>query len=442
MDIAVVGSGHVGLITALTMSSLGHAVVATDTDVEKIEGLTRGVAPFHENGLSELLEQHLANGRVRFTAEAAEALRDADAVFICVGTPPEADGSANIAAVETTAIDVARHARPGTVIVEKSTVPAGTAERLKRALDLDRPDGGFEVVSNPEFLREGTAIQDSLRPERILVGSDSERGFEVMRQVYRPLIDDGVRVIETDIHTAELAKHACNAFLSLKISFANGLARVSELAGADVVRVAEIMGADSRIGRPFLDAGIGYGGYCFPKDLAAFERFCASIGYDFPLLKDVAALNEQAAEAGVAKVGVALRGVEGKRIALLGLSYKAGTDDVRFSPSLEVARRLLSLEAQVIGHDPMANAGAKSELPGLAVVDDVYEAIRGADCLLLATAWDEYRRLDLERVRSLLASPVVVDGRNLFDPAEMRRLGFTYYPTGRRPVVSEPAGSP
>src|SRR5437867_5144161 len=440
MDIAVIGTGHVGLVTSLTLASLGHSVAATDTDHEKIEALGRGVPPFHEPELPELLQQHLASGSVRFTTEASEALRDAEVAFICVGTPPEADGSANIAAVESTALDVARFARPGTVIVEKSTVPAGTADRLKHALERDDPGAHFEVVSNPEFLREGTAIRDSLEPERILIGADSERGFQTMREVYRPLVERRIKLVETDIHTAELAKHACNAFLSLKISFANGLARVCELAGADVVRVAEVMGADGRIGRDFLDAGIGYGGYCFPKDLAAFERFCASIGYDFPLLKDVADLNEQAAECAVAKAGVALRGIEGKRVAVLGLSYKPGTDDVRFSPALEVARRLLSLEAEVIGHDPLANANAKTELPQLHVVDDPYEAVRGADCLVVCTGWDDYRRLDLDRIRSLMASPVVVDGRNLFDPDRMRSAGVSYYPTGRRPAVAEAAG--
>jgi UDPglucose 6-dehydrogenase len=294
-------------------------------------------------------------------------------------------------------------------------------------LSLERPDlrDDIEVVSNPEFLREGQAVEDSLRPGRILVGARSERGFEAMRRLYEPLIREGSRLIETDIPTAEMAKHACNAFLALKISFANAVA------GGDVTAVADVMGSDPRIGRAFLDAGLGWGGYCFPKDLQAFERFSARVGYDFPLLREVARINDEAVDAVVGKLKDALWNLEEKRIALLGLAFKPGTDDVRFSPPLALARRLLHEEAKVIGYDPEAASNAKAEVPELEIVSSPYDAIDGADCVVVCTEWAEFRSLDLRRAKELLATPIIVDGRNVFEPAEMRAMGFVYYGTGR-----------
>jgi UDPglucose 6-dehydrogenase len=288
-----------------------------------------------------------------------------------------------------------------------------------------------DVVSNPEFLREGQAIEDSLRPDRLLVGALTQGGFDTMRRLYEPLIRAGTQLIETDIATAELAKHACNAFLALKISFANALARLSERTGADVTAVADVMGADPRIGRAFLDAGLGYGGYCFPKDLQAFERLADQHGYDFRLLREVSRINDEAVQATAERIRLALWNLEGKRIALLGLSFKPGTDDVRFSPPLALARTLLAEDATVAGYDPQAGANAKSDLPELEVSPSAYEALEGAHCMVLCTGWDEFRSLDLARTRDLLAYPIVVDGRNFFDPSEMRRLGFVYHGTGR-----------
>jgi len=396
------------------------------------------VCPFFEPGLEELVGRGTADGTLRFEVEPAEAVSRAEVVFICVGTPALASGEANLASVERAARGIAGFLQGPVAVVEKSTVPAGTADRLRRVLTLARPDlaGHIEVVSNPEFLREGRAVEDALRPDRILVGARSPRGFETMRRLYEPLVRGGSRLIETDIATAELAKHACNAFLALKISYANALARLCERAGADVTQVADVMGSDPRIGRAFLDAGLGYGGFCFPKDLQAFERLAARLGYDFRLLREVARINDEAVEAAFDKVKDALWNLEDKRIALLGLSFKPNTDDVRFSPALALARRLLDEGATVVGYDPAAGANAKSELPGLQVASGVDDALEGSHCMVVCTDWDEFRSLDLERVRTLLAQPVVVDARNLFDPTEMRAMGFIYQGTGRPGGVS------
>jgi len=419
------------------MAKLGHDVIGNDLDEEKIAMLRRGVPWFYEPGLQELLDETMESGKLSFTTDSAAAISGADVVFICVGTPPRASGEANLIAVEQVARDVARHGRPDVVVVEKSTVPAGTAQRVKRTLARERADfaGSAEVVSNPEFLKEGTAVEDSLHPDRILVGAETSKAYARMRELYGPLLEGGTKIIETDIATAELAKHACNAFLALKISYANALSRLCERSGADVVAVAEVMGADERIGRAFLNAGLGYGGYCFPKDIQAFERLAARVGAEFPLLREVARINDQAVASAADKVLEALWNVEGKKIALLGLAFKPGTDDVRSAPALALARLLLREGAHVVGYDPQGGSNAKAELPELEVCHDMYDALNDAHCMVLCTEWDEFKTLDLEKLHSLMAYPVVVDGRNLFDPQEMKNAGFSYYPTGRPHVV-------
>jgi UDPglucose 6-dehydrogenase len=435
MKVSVIGIGHVGLPTAATLAHLGHDVTAIDADREKIHILARGGIPFYEPGLEDLVRNGREAGRLRFTEDPVQALPGARVAFLCVGTPPTASGEANLTAIERSAELVARHATGPTVVVEKSTVPAGTAERVAETMARHRPDGEFAVVSNPEFLREGTAVEDSLRPDRILVGSDSAEALATMRELYASLIEAGARWIETDLRTAELAKHASNAFLALKVSFANALARISEAAGADVVAVTEVMGADPRIGRAHLHAGLGYGGYCFPKDLQAFERLSGRLGYDFPILREVARINEEAVRTAFDKVRHAVWNLEDKRVVLLGLAFKPGTDDVRFAPALALAERLLGAGARVVGYDPQAGSNAKAEVPGLEVAADPYAALEGAHCAVLCTDWDELRGLDLDRVREAMAVPVIVDGRNAFDPADMARAGFTYLPTGRPPVT-------
>ena len=434
MKVGVIGTGHVGLPTAATLAHIGHDVTATDADQEKIEVLRRGGMPFFEPALEDLVRGEVEVGRLRFTADPAEALTDARVAFVCVGTPPRSSGEANLIAVERSAEIVARHAAGPTVVVEKSTVPAGTAARVAEILARHRSDGALTVACNPEFLREGSAVEDSLRPDRILVGSDSEEALAVMRELFAPLVRDDTRWIETDLHTAELAKHANNAFLALKVSFANAMARMAEAAGADVEAVTEVMGADPRIGRAHLSAGLGYGGSCFPKDLLAFERLAARLGYDFPLLREVARINEEALDAAFRKVEAALWNLEGKRVALLGLAFKPGTDDVRYSPALGLADRLLEAGTIVVGYDPQAGPNAKAELPGLEIAEDPYEAVSGADAAVVCTEWEQVAGLDLGRVRAAMRLPVIVDGRNVFDPGEMARHGFTYLPTGRPPV--------
>jgi UDPglucose 6-dehydrogenase len=437
MKTVVFGTGHVGLVTCVALSIKGHTVVGTDVDAEKIEMIRGGQPWFFEPGLEEALREQLDEGRLTFTVDPRDALGSAQVVFICVGTPPRADGEANLIAVEETARIVARHAAGPITVVEKSTVPAGTAERVKMTLSRERPDLTFEVVSNPEFLREGSGMEDALFPDRILVGAESGRGFQTMRRLYDPWIRDGVRLIETDIVSAELAKHACNAFLALKISYANALARICERAGANVRDVTTVMAADDRIGSAFLNAGIGYGGYCFPKDLVAFEYLANRLGYDFGLLREVGKINDEAVEAVAERVQEALWNLEDKRIALLGLSFKPETDDVRFSPSLALARLLIEKGATVVGYDPSASANARAELPQIEIASDPYEAARGAHCVILGTEWKEFSTLDLSRLRALTAYPVFFDGRNMFDEKQMIRAGFTYVPTGSRPV--EPA---
>jgi UDPglucose 6-dehydrogenase len=341
--------------------------------------------------------------------------------------------------VERAAREVAAAATGPLLVVEKSTVPAGTATRLRSILGAVRPDIEFDVASNPEFLREGSALKDALEPDRILVGAESEWAFTLLRRVYEPLVNTGHPLVETNIATAELAKHACNAFLALKISFINAMASVCERAGADVTGVADVMGMDPRIGRAFLDAGLGFGGYCFPKDLTAFDRLSTRLGVDMPLLREIARINDAAVTAVASKVREALWNLEDKRICLLGLSFKPNTDDVRFSPAVALARALLAEGARVVGFDPAAGANARADLPELEIAASPYEAAAGADCIVLCTAWAEFRDLDLGALRRAVASPVFVDGRNLLPPEAVARAGFAYQPVGRPSVMPAPA---
>jgi UDPglucose 6-dehydrogenase len=432
--VGVIGLGHVGLPTAAALAKVGHDVTACDRDEERVRLLADGTVPFYEPGLDALVAEGQAAGRLRFTGEASEVVGGAAVVFICVGTPPRASGEADLRAVEQAAETIAAQAGGPLVVVEKSTVPAGTAERIAGTLARRRGDVRFEVVSNPEFMREGFAVEDSLRPARILVGSDSEWARSLMAELYRPLVAAGAAWIETSLTAAELAKHACNAFLALKISYVNALARLCERAGADVRAVAEVMGSDPRIGRAFLDAGLGYGGYCFPKDLAAFARLSERLGYGFPLLPEIARINDEAVERALEIARDALWNLEGKRVALLGLSFKPGTDDVRFSPALALGAKLVAAGAKVAGYDPRASANAKAELSPLEVADTPYEALAGAHLAVVCTEWDELRALDLERARVAMAFPILLDGRNAISAERAVEAGFTYLALGRPPL--------
>jgi UDPglucose 6-dehydrogenase len=430
LDIAVIGTGHVGLITAGTLARVGHRVIGVDDNQDTIEALNAGRMPFFEAGLAELVAGATACGRLRFTGDIAEAVAEAQVAFICVGTPGRPTGEPNMLAVEGVATALGRAATHDMVVVEKSTVPVQTAERIRAVLARTSPHA-FHVASNPEFLREGRAVEDSLHPDRILVGADSAWAHGIMRRLYEPMVAAGGRYFATDVPTAELAKHACNAFLAMKISFANALARVCEASGADVVAVADIMGSDPRIGRDFLDAGLGWGGSCFPKDLAAFRAQSERLGYRFGLLDEVVRINEEALSCAFDKIKEALWNLEGKRVVLLGLAFKPGTDDVRESPALRLAQMLLDGGAAVVGVDPQAGPAAAAKVAGLEVADDPYAAADGADCLVVCTEWPEFGDLDLVRLKGILTVPVLVDGRNLFDATAAREAGFSYFPTGR-----------
>jgi UDPglucose 6-dehydrogenase len=429
--IGIVGLGHVGLPTAATLAHLGHEVIGTDIDRDKVARLGGGEMPFYEPELEGLVHEGLDRGSLSFSTDPAAVMQGAGAVFLCVGTPPRATGEANLLALEQSARVVAEHATETLVVVEKSTVPVGTADRIAQTLARYNPETRFLLVCNPEFLREGSAVEDSLRPPRLLMGSDSHEALDVMRHVYRSLIDAGTPYIETDLRTAEIAKHACNAFLALKISFANSLARICELSAANVDEVTAIMGSDPRIGPSHLSAGLGYGGSCFPKDLVAFRRLVSRLGYDFPLLDEVARINEEALDAAYAKVEEVLWHLDDKRIALLGLAFKPDTDDVRFAPALALARKLVDSGAEVAGYDPRAGRAAEDDLPALRVAETAYDALHGAHCAVLCTEWPEFRDLDFVKIRESMALPVIVDGRNFLDGRALSALDFDYLPTGK-----------
>lgn len=426
MRIAVFGAGRVGVPTAAALARLGHDVTATDIDGGRIEALAGGRVPFHEPGLEELVREGADAGRLRFVAGAREALEGARAAFLCVGTPSGEDGSADLSALDAAAEDVAHHAGPPLLLAVKSTVPVGTAERL-----ADRLPQGFTVAATPEFLREGKAVEDSLRPFRIIVGSDDPEALVLMREIYAPLIQIGIPWMETDPGTAEVAKHACNAFLAMKISYVNALARVCEAAGADVQTVTAAMGVDERIGPSYLHAGLGYGGYCLPKDVRAFERAAGGLGYDFALLREVERINAEAVEVAADRVREALGGLDGHRVALLGLAFKPGTDNVTAAPALALATRLLEAGATVVGYDPQAGEAARSALPGLEVVHDPYAALERAECAVLCTEWEELLALDPDRIVEAMAQPVVLDGRNALDEAALAKARIRYMPLGR-----------
>ncbi|HEX2032404.1 MAG TPA: UDP-glucose/GDP-mannose dehydrogenase family protein [Actinomycetota bacterium] len=431
MRVAVMGAGRVGVPTAASLAYLGHEVTVVDVDVHKVERLAAGTLPFHERGLEELARDVMAQGRLRFTSDPAAAVGGARVAMICVGTPPGPDGAADLSAVDAAAEAVGRHAAGPLIVVIKSTVPPGTAERVGAILRRTASDGAFSVVSNPEFLREGKAVEDSLAPMRILVGTDSADGVAALRELYAPLVHDGVPLLETDPRTAEVAKYACNAFLALKVSYVNALARVCEAVGADVEMVTRAMAADDRIGSRYLSAGLGYGGYCLPKDVEAFARAAADAGYDFGLLHEVQRANREAVDAAFARVLEVLGDPAGARVALLGLSFKPGTDNVTASPALSLARRLLDAGARVSGYDPQAGGNAKSELPGLEVTGDPYAALEDARCAVLCTDWEEFLALDLDRAREAMAAPAMVDARNALNGEDLLRAGFRYIPTGR-----------
>jgi UDPglucose 6-dehydrogenase len=451
ISIAVVGSGYVGLVAAVCFAEMGHEVICVDNDERKVAALQGGESLIHEHFLPELLAKH-RNGRVRFTTDLAEATRHCAAIFIAVGTPQSETGDADLSYVEAVACEIARSLDSYKVIVEKSTVPVYTNEWISRAMERNGVDRSlFDVVSNPEFLREGTAVVDFLHPDRIVVGADSERAGAILRDIYAPLTTgeyyqraDGISgdctvsepppLLVTSTKSAEIIKHASNAFLALKISFINAVSNLCEAANANVEQVARGMGMDTRIGPKFLRPGIGYGGSCFPKDVAAFRSVADQMGVDFSLLSEVEKINVLQKKRFVSKVRSALWNLRGKKLAVLGLAFKGETDDIRESPAIDIVKMLLAEGCTIAAFDPAAMQRTEQILrarEGLRYAQDAYDAASDADALLILTDWPEFAKLDLKRLNQSLRYPIVIDGRNLYDPNILIEQGFTYLSVGR-----------
>jgi len=430
--IGVVGLGYVGLTTAACLADLGHDVIGVDIDAVRIKMLRRHRLPLYEPGLEELIERGARGGRLSFSGEIADALSSAEFVFVAVGTPPDRRGGADLTALRAAAKEIGQHLVAGVVVVNKSTVPIGTGDLVSEIVAAARPDESinFSVVSNPEFLREGSAVNDFIHPDRIVLGGHDRTAAERVAELYAPLESP---VLFTNLYTAEMIKYASNAFLATKISFINEIARICEKLDADVSVVSEGMGMDERIGGAFLDAGIGFGGSCFPKDVRALARMAETMGYHPELLRTVMDINQDMRKLVVDRLEELLGGLRGQRIGVLGLSYKPNTDDLREAPSIDIIRALLRKGAVVQAYDPVAMANAKRVLDGGVVyATNAYGAARKVDGLAVLTEWNQFRSIDLKRLKLGMRRPVIVDGRNIWDPAKMRDLGFVYRGIGRR----------
>jgi UDPglucose 6-dehydrogenase len=445
--LAVVGCGYVGLVTGSCLAEAGHEVIATDNDVARIATLNAGHLPIHEPGLEGVVDSARRAGRLRFTSDCAEASAAAEAIFICVGTPPLGSGAADLSAIDNVARQIAAASRTPKLVIEKSTVPAQTGEQLKRTLKVyGRNSNLFRVASNPEFLREGTAVEDFFHPDRIVVGVEDAEAEKQLRDIYGPILSGSFSCpvhnpscppgpaplfLVTTIASAELIKHASNSFLGVKISFANVLADLCEKLGGDVGEVVRALGLDPRIGPQFLNAGLGFGGFCLPKDIQAFLHLAERHGVDFGLLREAERVNTRRIDQFMEKVRRALWVIKDKQVGVLGLAFKPNTDDIRFAPAIEVVRRLRAEGAIVRASDPVAIERARAVLDGVSFSKDPYEVAHGADALLLLTEWKEYRDLDWKRIHVEMARPLVLDGRNMMPLAEMTALGFEYHSFGR-----------
>jgi len=448
LRISVIGCGYVGLVTGACLAEAGHDVVCTDIDRERIAKLKAGGVPIYEHHLDKILASAHKAGKISYTSDAGEAIRAGEAIFICVGTPPKDSGEADLSAIDHVARQIAAEAKTPKLVVEKSTVPARTGLELSRALSAYSKNTNVRhrVASNPEFLREGTAVYDFFHPDRIVVGVEDPSSAAELREIYRPILEKSFRCpvhdgtcppghkaefLVTTINSAELIKHASNSFLALKISYANVIADLCEKIGANVEEVTHAMGLDARIGGQFLKAGLGYGGFCFPKDVQAFIHLSASVGVDFDILKATERVNKQRIDRYFEKIRQALWVVKGKRVAVLGLAFKANTDDIRFAPALEVVKRLLDEGAVVHATDPEGMPRTKAQFPQVHYHEDAYQALQDADAALVCTEWEVFRTLDWDRAGKVMARKLVIDGRNLYTPQAMREKGFEYHSFGR-----------
>ncbi|HEX8179116.1 MAG TPA: UDP-glucose/GDP-mannose dehydrogenase family protein [Pyrinomonadaceae bacterium] len=432
MHIAVVGTGYVGLVTGACFAEFGVDVTCVDVDAAKIERLKRGQIPIYEPGLEQLVTKNAAAGRLHFTTDLSAAVEQALVIFLAVGTPPRADGSADLSYLEEAARQIARAMHGYKVLVTKSTVPVGTGERLRRIIKEHQPKPiNFAIVSNPEFLREGAAIDDFMRPDRVVIGSSDEEATAIMRDLYRPLYLIETPFVVTTVAAAELIKYAANAFLATKISFINEIANLCERVGADVHDVARAIGMDNRIGRKFLHPGPGYGGSCFPKDTRALIQIARAHGVEARIVSAVVEVNERQHQLMIEKIERLLGDPRGQEVAVLGLAFKPRTDDMREAPAVDIIRALVARGARVRAYDPVAMEAARALLPDIAYATDEYAAVAGADALVFVTEWNQFRALDMERIKGLLRQPKVADLRNIYEPDAMRALGFEYVGVGR-----------
>ena len=452
LRITVLGCGYVGLVTGTCLAEIGNTVLCTDNDQSKIETLSRGGLPIYEPHLQDLVARNVAEQRLSFTSELAEAVRFGDVIFICVGTPPLQDGDADLSAIDGAARLIASEARSSKLVVEKSTVPMQTGQKLSRALGIygRNSNWSFAVASNPEFLREGSAVLDFLHPDRVVIGVSDESAEAQLREIYRPILSQELlqcpvhegacpqkqppELLVTSINSAELIKHASNSFLALKISYANLIADICESMGADVAEVVRGMGLDPRIGPAFLRPGLGFGGFCLPKDIQAFIRLGERAGVDVSLLKDAELINKRRIDRFMSKAAQSLWTLKGKCIGLLGLAFKPDTDDIRFAPAMDLIQRLLDEHAHVRAYDPQAMAKTAKVFPSIRYCSDPYLLADGTEALMIVTEWESFKHLDWARISNLMQRPLILDGRNVLNREEMRRLGFEYYGTGIPPL--------
>ena len=449
MKISVIGAGYVGLVTGGCLAGIGHQVICTDNDASKIKVLEEGGVPIYEPGLEKVIAKARAEKKLRFSSNPADAVTGGDAIFICVGTPPLPNGAADLSAIDHVARLIATEAGSPKIVIEKSTVPARTGQELKRALAVygRKSNMTFSVASNPEFLREGTAVEDFLHPDRIVVGVEDEIAEKRLKEIYRPILEQNFTCpvhpagcpdapkpawLVTTINSAELIKHASNSFLALKISYANMVAALAERLGADIEEVMRAVGMDPRIGQSFLRSGLGFGGFCLPKDLQAFVHLAEGSGVDFSMLKEAEKINKRQIERFCDKVRQALWVIRGKQVGVLGLAFKANTDDIRFAPAIDLINQLLREGARVRAYDPEAMERAKAVLPQIEYARTPYEAAEGSEALLIATEWEEFKTLDWDRVRNTMDRPLIIDGRNILSPQVMTARGFEYHCFGRQ----------
>ena len=429
MKIGIIGSGYVGLVTGTCFAHLGNEVICIDNDVKKIDMLEKGQIPIYEPGLKEMIRKNVKEKRLTFSSSIAQAVKHAEVLFICVNTPPKESGEADLSFVEHVCQDIARYMTSYRLIVEKSTVPVQTGEWIQKTIKENRKAGvAFDVASNPEFLREGSAIHDFLNPDRVVLGVSSPKAEKTLRKLYEPL---KAPILITDIKSAELIKHASNSFLATKISFINAVSRICDIVGADIEQVAQGMGLDPRIGASFLKAGIGFGGFCFPKDLSAFLRMSEKAGVRFGLLNEVLTINEEQKHYFVQRIENHLWNLKGKTIGVLGLAFKPDTDDMRFAPSIPIIESLQGEGVKIRAYDPQAAIKAKAFLKAVTYSRTPYEAARNADALVVLTEWGEFTNLDFKKIKKSMRHPVIFDGRNMFDGGELKKLGFRYYGVGK-----------